>query len=110
MTSPFTYDFGYGWPLTWGHVIPLAIGAALTAVGLWLGWRRSLMALLLGVSVWGLAGLIVMHAVFGINAPMAPPPRPFMASGEGRVLDVGAGSGRAAIGVLQARPRATATA
>jgi ubiquinone/menaquinone biosynthesis C-methylase UbiE len=41
---------------------------------------------------------------------MALPTSRFLASGSGRVLDVGAGSGRAGIGVLLARPRATVTA
>jgi len=39
---------------------------------------------------------------------MALPTARFLTSGSGRVLDVGAGSGRAAIGVLLARPKTTA--
>jgi ubiquinone/menaquinone biosynthesis C-methylase UbiE len=39
---------------------------------------------------------------------MSLPTQRFLTSGTGHVLDVGAGSGRAAIGVLLARPRTTA--
>jgi SAM-dependent methyltransferase len=51
-----------------------------------------------------------MHGVFGINTPMTLPSARFLASDSGRFVDLGAGSGRAAIGVLQARPHTTATA
>ena len=40
---------------------------------------------------------------------MALPTEQFLASGAGRVVDIGAGSGRAAIGLLLARPRTTVT-
>ena len=34
MTSPFVYDFGYPWSLTWIHVIPLVLGPAAAAVAI----------------------------------------------------------------------------
>jgi ubiquinone/menaquinone biosynthesis C-methylase UbiE len=40
---------------------------------------------------------------------MELPTAGFLSSGSGRVLDAGAGSGRAAVGVLLARPKATVT-
>jgi ubiquinone/menaquinone biosynthesis C-methylase UbiE len=40
---------------------------------------------------------------------MELPTERFLTSGAGRVLDAGAGSGRAAVGVLLARPKATVT-
>ena len=110
MTSPFTYDFGYYWVVTWFHVIPLLLGAGAAILGVWLGWRRSIIATASILSLWGLAGLVVLHVVFGINAPMTLPSEQFMTSNRGRFIDVGAGSGRAAIGVLRARPNTTATA
>jgi SAM-dependent methyltransferase len=110
MTSPFTYDFGYSGLLTWGHAIPLTLGTAAAILGVWLGWRRSVVALSAALALWSLAGLLVMQVLFGLNAPMTLPSTRFLASGTGRVLDVGAGSGRAAIGVLLARPKATAMA
>jgi methylase of polypeptide subunit release factors len=40
-----------------------------------------------------------------LNRRMRLPTERFLTSGSGQVLDVGAGSGRAAIGVLLARPQ-----
>jgi SAM-dependent methyltransferase len=111
MTSPFLYDFGYGWPIIWFHAIPLALGLAAAACGAWRGWRRSVIVLATIVGVWGLVGLVLTHTMMGgLNAPQRLPTERFLASGGGRVLDVGAGSGRALIGLLLARPRATGTA
>ena len=111
MTSPFVYDFGYGWPITWIHTIPLGLGLAAAALGLRLGWRRWLVVLSGVMGVWGLVGLVLTHTMMGgLNAPQRLPSEQFMASGRGRVLDVGAGSGRALIGLLLARPHATGTA
>jgi hypothetical protein len=110
MTSPFTYDFGYSWTVTWIHAVPLLLGATAVILGVWLGWRRSIIAIASIFSLWGLAGVLVMHVVFGINAPMALPSEQFLASNRGHFIDIGAGSGRATIGVLRARPNTTATA
>ena len=63
------------------------------------------------IGVWGAVGLVLTHTMMGgLNAPQRLPSERFLASGQGRVLDVGAGSGRALIGLLLARPRATGTA
>ena len=63
------------------------------------------------IGIWGMVGLILTHTMMGgLNAPQRLPSDRFMASGRGRVLDVGAGSGRALIGLLLARTQATGTA
>ena len=111
MTSPFTYDFGYPWPITWIHLIPLVLGFAALVLGLRLHWRRWLVVLSGVIGIWGAVGLVLTHTMMGgLNAPQRLPSERFLASGQGRVLDVGAGSGRALIGLLLARPRATGTA
>jgi len=111
MTSPFLYDFGYPWPITWIHVIPLVLGLAAAALGVRLGWRRWVVGLWSVIGIWGIVGLVLTHTMMGgLNAPQRVPSDQFMASGRGRVLDVGAGSGRALIGLLLARPQATGTA
>lgn len=109
MTSPFTYDFGYSWLVVWGAVIPLTLFGALAGAGLWLGWARWVVGALLIPALWAAFSLVSIH-VFGINAPQRLPTAHFLASGTGRVVDVGAGSGRAAIGLLLAKPRADVTA
>ncbi len=114
MTSPFVYDFGYPWPITWIHLIPIALGLTAAALGVWLGWRRWVVGVWAVVGIWGIVGLILTHTMMGgLNAPQRLPTDHCMASGasgRGRVLDVGAGSGRALIGLLLARPQATGTA
>jgi len=108
MTTPFTYDFGYSWPVVWGYLIPIALFGGLAGLGLWLGWRRWLVIASSIPAVWSLVSLVTIHA-FGINTPQRLPTEQFLASGSGRVVDVGAGSGRAAVGLLLARPRVTVT-
>lgn len=103
------YDFGYSWFIGYGLAVPLALAAALGAVALWRGWRRWIVVLAAVVAAWAIAGMFLINIVFGINRPMELPTERFLASGSGRVLDVGAGSGRAAVGVLLARPKATVT-
>jgi SAM-dependent methyltransferase len=110
MTTPFTYDFGYGWPITWAPAIPLIVFGLLAAVGYWLGWRRWILVASGLVAVWGLVALVFIHGIFRLNLPMDMPTPQFLASGRGDVVDVGAGSGRAGIGLLLARPQATLTA
>jgi SAM-dependent methyltransferase len=110
MTTPFTYDFGYTWWIGWGHLVPIALFGGLAMLGLWFGWRRWLVMALSLIAVWGVAGLVITQVLFRINLPLELPTEQFLSSGAGRVVDVGAGSGRAAVGLLLARPRVTVTA
>ncbi len=60
--------------------------------------------------MWGVAGLLISQFLFRSNLPVEPPTAHFLSSGTGRVVDIGAGSGRAAVGMLLARPGVTVTA
>ena len=110
MTTPFTYQFGYSWPITWGLLVPLALFGGVAALGLWLRWRRWMVLAPGVIAMWAIAGLLITHFVFRLSFPQELPTQQFLASGAGRVVDIGAGSGRLAIGVLLANPRATVTA
>jgi SAM-dependent methyltransferase len=105
MFSP--YDFGYSWFVGYGLVVPLLLACAFGALALWRRWPRWVAVLSAIVALWAAAGVLLIQVGFGINRPMKLPTPRFLASGSGRVLDAGAGSGRAAIGVLLARPNAT---
>jgi SAM-dependent methyltransferase len=110
MTTPLTYDFGYSWPIVWGPLIPLAVFGALAIAGARFKWRRWLVIASSAVAAWALAGLLILHFLLLINLPMSPQSDQFLASGSGRVVDIGAGSGRATVGLLLVKPRVTVTA
>jgi len=101
------YDFGYSWWLVYGHLIPLVLFGALAAIAVWRKWPRWLMALFAVLGAWALVSVVFLQM---LSYPADLPTERFLTSGTGRVLDVGAGSGRLAIGVLQARPQTRVTA
>src|SRR5690606_10228669 len=102
-----SYDFGYPWFLVNGHLIPLLFFGALTAAALWRRWPRWLAAAFGLVTVWALVSLWFLRM---LAYPATLPTERFLAAGSGRVLDVGAGSGRLGIGVLLARPQTSVMA
>ena len=110
MTTPLTYDFGYNWWVVWGHLVPIALFGGLAVLAARLRWRRWLVTVFAMFAAWGVVGLLISHFLFRLNLPSPPPTELFLSSGSGRVVDVGAGSGRATVGLLLARPRATVTA
>jgi SAM-dependent methyltransferase len=101
------YQFGYSWYITYGAAIPLALGAVVAAVAWRRHWARWVSVLAYGTMVWAAGALYVLNIAWGLSLPMDLPTPSFLASGAGRVLDAGAGSGRAAVGVLLSRPHAT---
>lgn len=103
------YDFGYSWYVGYGLAVPLALAAAVVGLALWRGWPRWVTVAAGILGTWALVGLFLINIAWGINKPMELPTPRFLASGPGRVLDAGAGSGRAAIGVLLARRGTTVT-
>jgi len=103
------YDFGYSWPITRGHLIVFLVFASAAALCYRRGWSRWITAITSVVAVWALAGSLVMHYVVRINSPLTLSTERFLASNTGRVVDLGAGSGRATVMVLQARPNVTVT-
>jgi len=67
--------------------------------------------LFLGVLVlWSGAAFLVARFVIDVDGPPALPTQSFLRSGAGRVLDIGAGTGRSSIMVLESRPQATLVA
>ena len=110
MTTPLTYDFGYSWWITWGPLAPIVLFGTLAAIAVWRTWPRWVLVVGAAVVLWGGAALIVIHALFRLNLPVPPATDRFFAAGSGRVVDIGAGSGRATIGLLLAKPRVRVTA
>jgi SAM-dependent methyltransferase len=104
------YDFGYSAYLTRGHLFVFVVFAVIAFVAWRFGWRRWITAGATLVALYGLAGTIVVHQLLGFNKPGHLPTPLFLPSGSGRVLDLGAGSGRATLMVALERPKATVTA
>jgi len=105
----FTYDFGYSWWLNWGHAL-VAVSAGMLAALAWRAGARALTIGLAALALWGAAGAAAMQYAVQIGAPQRLATSSFLSAGRGEVLELGAGSGRATIGLLQARPGVTLVA
>jgi SAM-dependent methyltransferase len=106
MANFLTYDFGYTWSVRYAMLLPLVLAGGAALFALWRSWPRWVSVPLAVVGLWAAVAVVILNAM--LNRPMPLPTERFLVSGSGRVLDVGAGSGRAAIGVLLARPHTTA--
>ena len=103
-------DFGYAPIYVYGHLILTAIAAPLLYLALKRKWPKPLSAAIAAIALWSLAAFIIVDYVVGINIRTTLPTEQFLKSGEGVVLDMGAGSGRSALMVLESRPKATLVA
>ena len=104
------YDFGYSWPWTYGHLVVAAAFVLISAIAYRLKWRRWILALAVVVTIWAVAGFLILHYRFNLSSPMEMPTASFVANVEApSVLDVGAGSGRTTIMALASRPKSTVT-
>lgn len=103
-------DFGYPWWLSYGH-LPILLGAvAILLLGYRRKWSKWPMLLLGVLALWSGAAFVVAHFVIGLDGRGSLPTQSFLRSGAGRVLDIGAGTGRSSIMVLEARPQVTLVA
>ena len=98
-------DFGYPWWLSYGHLPVLAAAVSILLLGYARKWSRWRMLFLGVVALWSGAALLVERFVIDINGRAALPTQAFLRSGVGRVLDIGAGTGRSSIMVLQSPSR-----
>ncbi len=103
-------NFGYPWWLTYGHLPVLAIALALRWLGYARKWPRTAMVLIGALAFWSFAAFLVARFGLNANGRVALPTERFLASGGGRVLDMGAGTGRSSLMVLEARPQTTVVA
>src|SRR5258708_18599618 len=99
-------DFGYPWWLSYGHLVLAVPSALLLFLGYRLHWSRWLMVLLGGLTLWSTSVFLLIRFGMDVNGLASLPTQSFLRSGTGRVLDLGAGTGRSSIMVLTARPQA----
>jgi len=103
-------NFGYPWWLSYGHLPLVAVSGLLMALGYWRKWPIWTILLLSPLFLWSSTAFLAARFVLNINGEAALPTESFFRSGVGRVLDLGAGTGRSSIMVLKARPQATLVA
>lgn len=109
MTISNQIDFGYPWWLNFGHLTIFFPSLLAMAAGWRRRWPRWAMAALGLAAVWSGAGFFIVRSL-GANRAGELPTQNFLRSGKGRVLDLGAGTGRSSIMVLQSRPETTLVA
>jgi ubiquinone/menaquinone biosynthesis C-methylase UbiE len=110
LNSAGRLDIAYPWFLTHGHLLLLGVALALLWLGRWRGWRLRWMLVLGAFALWAAASFAAVSTVLDFNGRGELPTQSFLKSGVGSVLDMGAGSGRSSIMVLEARPKATLVA
>src|SRR5437867_690260 len=103
-------NFGYPWYLSYGHLAITAIALPFWYFGHTRKWSKALTVLIGAVTLWSLAAFLVARFALDVNGRLPLPAHRFLASGAGRVLDMGAGTGRSSLMVLEARPQTTVVA
>ena len=103
-------DFGYPWWLSYGHLAVLAVCAAALLLGYSRKWSKWPMICIGVLTLWSSTVFLLIQFGFDINGRASLPTQNFLRSGTGRVLDLGAGTGRSSIMVLTSRPQATLVA
>jgi SAM-dependent methyltransferase len=102
-------DFAYPWWLNYGHLFVALLAAAAFAVARLRRWSRWIVVVF-GVFVVWASGSAAITWSFGADRVPSLPTQNFLRAGAGRVLDIGAGTGRSTIMVLGERPNATVVA
>lgn len=103
-------NFGYPWWLSYGHLVFFAAFTALFALAWFRRWPRWERVVIGIAVVWAGLAFVIVRFVIDINGPGNLPTSAFLSSGHGRVLDLGAGTGRSSIMILKARPEASLVA
>jgi ubiquinone/menaquinone biosynthesis C-methylase UbiE len=103
-------NFGYPWQVNYGHLIIAAVALAVWVLGWYRKWPKLLLAAIGVFTIWAGLAFVAVRFGFNMNGRATLPTQSFMASGTGKVLDMGAGSGRSALMVLEARPNVTLVA
>ncbi len=105
MASNPHFDFGYPWWISYIHVPILAVAALAFVLGYALKWPKWLLLLSALTGLWAGAAFLIDRCILDINEAPSLPTGNFLRSDTGRVLDIGAGTGRSSIMVLKARPQ-----
>jgi ubiquinone/menaquinone biosynthesis C-methylase UbiE len=103
-------NFAYPWPFVYGHLVVTAIAAALLALAFYRKWPLFVTIPIGALTLWAASAFVMVRFGFDLNGRATMPTQTFLKSGSGRVLDMGAGTGRSSIMILEARPNTTLVA
>lgn len=103
-------DFAYPWYLSYGHLVITAILLPIGVIAWRTKWPRALTAVIGVLTLWSVTAFLITYFGLHPNGRLTMPTQSFLAAGKGRVLDLGAGSGRSSLMVLEARPETTLVA
>jgi len=103
-------NFGYPWIINYGHLLLALPFLALLVLGWKRRWNRAALAIIGLITIWAFSAWMMVRFGFDMNGRATMPQTAFLRSGSGRVLDMGAGTGRSTIMVLEARPQTTVVA
>ena len=103
-------NFGYPWLINYGHLILGMVFALIFGSGWYFGWNKFVLAFLGIIAAWALSAGVMVRFGFDMNGRATMPTDAFLRSGSGRVLDMGAGTGRSTLMVLESRPKTTVVA
>ena len=87
-------DCGYPCWLSYGQLAVLAVVLPIWLLGVGRKWPKGWLVLIGAVVVWALAASLVARIHLNQNERAALPTQSFLASGAGKVLDMGAGAGQ----------------
>ena len=79
------FDFGYGWPWNYGHLVACGLFVALAVVTWRRGWPRPLLALAVALATWAMAGFAVTQLVIRMNLPVEMPSAAFLRNAAGPI-------------------------
>ncbi len=103
-------NFAYPWYLTYGHLVIAVPALALCLAGYFWKWSKVLLVPIAAIALWSSACFLLARFALDVNGRLPLPTQSFLPQGSGKVLDMGAGSGRSSLMVLEARPQTTVVA
>jgi SAM-dependent methyltransferase len=103
-------DFGYPAAVIYGHLFVTAVVLPLALLAWFRKWSKWVFVPAAAIALWSLTAFALVRFGFDMNGRMTLPTQSFLTSGTGRVLDMGAGTGRSSIMILEARPNCTLVA
>lgn len=104
-------NFGYPFLISYAHLLLALVLAMLLLLAWKLHRPKWGLALLAVLTLWALSAFVIVRFIFDLNGRATMPTQSFLpSSSTTKVLDIGAGTGRSTLMILEARPQSTVVA